>query len=80
MPEAAITINGQPLGRTSPRVADATHSLHVARRRLMVARYELGFVRRHGYPRQVVAYLEKDFCEALDQMWRAQSRANAVRR
>jgi hypothetical protein len=54
------------------------HTLGTARRRLMVARYELGFVRRYGYPRQMVAYREKRFCEALDLMWRAQQQANAV--
>jgi hypothetical protein len=61
-------------------VLQAAHALRTARRRLMVARYELGFVRRHGHPRQLVAYLEKQFCEALDLMWRAQQQANAVRR
>jgi hypothetical protein len=64
--------------KASYHVLNAAHHLRTARRRLMVTRYELGFVRRHGYPRQMVAYLEKQFCEALDLMWRAQQQANAV--
>ena len=58
----------------------ATMMLGKARRRLMVTRYELRFARAHGYPRQILAYLEKEFCESLDFMWRAQQQAKDVRR